>query len=49
MADFLMEVAVISFTLGGIIGGIVALSLNARKKSTAETVAEQKAQDILHP
>ena len=48
MTDFLVEVAVISFTLGGVIGGIVALTLNTQKKSTAQTAAEEKAQDIFH-
>ena len=49
MTDFLVEVAVISFTLGGIIGGIVALTLSVKKKSAAEVGAEQKTQDIIHP
>lgn len=48
MTDFLVEVAVISFTLGGVVGGIVALTLNTQKKSTAQTAAEEKAQDIFH-
>ena len=49
MTDFLVEVAVISFTLGAIVGGIVALSLSAKKKSIAEAAEEAKTQDILHP
>jgi esterase/lipase len=49
MTDFLAEVAVISFTLGGIVGAIVALTLSVKKKSAAESAAEEKAQDILHP
>jgi hypothetical protein len=48
MNEFLVEVVVISFTLGGIVGGLVALSLNTKKKSAAE-IAEEKPQDILHP
>ncbi len=48
MTDFLVEVAVISFTLGGVVGGIVALTLNTQKKSTAQTAEEEKAQDIFH-
>lgn len=48
MTEFLVEAIVISFTLGGIVGGLVALSLNSKSKSAAET-AEEKPQDILYP
>lgn len=49
MTEFFVEMIVISFTLGGIIGSIVALSLSTKKKSVAETIAEEKTQDILRP
>lgn len=48
MNEFLVEAVVISFTMGGIVGALVSLSLNARKKSAAE-IAEEKPQDILYP
>ncbi len=48
MTEFLVEAIIISFTLGGIIGGLVALSLNSKKESAAET-AEEKPQDIFYP
>lgn len=48
MNEFLVEAIVISFTMGGIVGGLVALSLSTKKKSAAE-VADEKPQDILHP
>ena len=49
MTEFFMEMIVISFTLGGVIGGIVALSLSTKKKSIAEVAAEEKMQDIMRP
>lgn len=49
MTDLLIEAVVISFTFGGIVGGVLALSLSARKKEVPETATEEKAQDILHP
>lgn len=49
MTEFFVEMIVISFTLGGIVGSIVALSLSTRKKSIAKMVAEEKTQDILRP
>ncbi len=48
MNEFLVEVVVMSFTIGGIVGALVALSLNTKKKSAAET-AEEKPQDVLYP
>lgn len=43
MTDFLVEVVVISFTLGG----IVAVNLGTFKKPVAQSSAEEKTQDIL--
>lgn len=47
MNEFIVEVVVMSFTIGGIVGGLVALSLNTKKKSAVE-IAEEKPQDIFH-
>ena len=47
MTDFLVEVVVISFTLGGIVGGIVAVNLGTFKKPVAQSSAEEKTQNIL--
>ena len=47
MNEFLVEAIVISFTMGGIIGALVSLSLNTKKKSAIE-LAEEKPGDIFH-
>ena len=47
MNEFLVEVVVMSFTIGGIVGALVSLSLNTKKKSATE-IAEEKPRDIFH-
>ncbi len=49
MTEFFVEMIVISFTLGGVIGSIVALNLSTKKKNIAEVAAEEKMQNILRP
>ena len=46
MFDFLMEVAVVSFTFGGVVGAAVALSFQPKKK-VAEEATKQEAEDVV--
>lgn len=45
MFDFLLEVTVVSFAFGGVVGAVVALSLQPRKKAAEETT-KQEAEDV---
>ncbi|MDX1251451.1 MAG: hypothetical protein IDH49_04210 [Gammaproteobacteria bacterium] len=46
MFDFLLEVTVISFAFGGVVGAVVALSFQPKKKIAEETT-KQEAEDVV--